>query len=34
MSRIPVHEVAPGFRTATKEYGQPGMNCDTDFARP
>ncbi|ARP68932.1 hypothetical protein LK07_03130 [Streptomyces pluripotens] len=29
-----VHEVAPGFRTATKEYGQPGMNGDADCARP
>ncbi|MFG2135110.1 hypothetical protein ACGFNV_46325 [Streptomyces sp. NPDC048751] len=29
-----VHEVAPGSRAATKEYGQPGMNWAADFARP
>ncbi|GAA2108958.1 hypothetical protein [Streptomyces synnematoformans] len=29
-----LHDGAPGSRTATKEYGQPGMNCEADFARP
>ncbi len=33
-SKIDVHEVVPGSRTATTEYGQPGMIWEADFARP
>lgn len=29
-----VHELRPISKAATKEYGQPGMNCEALLARP